>query len=415
LQHITISLPWQAWITDGSHDILVPAGWHVDRLLSNDPAAMAPQEIARALDEPIDALSLSEIAAGRNSACIVIDDLARPTQPAQYLPQLVSRLQAGGMPEENIRIVIATGTHGPLSSEQIALKCGPTLAKSLRIESHDAKAPLADTNIPFGNGSLRINSTLAEAQVKVLTGAVLPHALASFGGGAKAVIPGLVDTDTAARCHKFGKLNMARSQTVADNLFRHEIELACRKLGIAFAVCIVPNRQRQIAGLFAGDFVSAHRRAAEFAATAYRTTIVQTYDCLIVNAYPKDIDLIQSEGALVSLKETGPTPVRPDGVIVLTTAASRTGQHGLFAPGGRNHVPPRQRPALANRELWLYAPNLSSAEARRLHWEGYPFFQDRLALLAALEKRLPQPAAAAVISCGPMQVLESAALESALA
>jgi hypothetical protein len=157
-------------------------------------------------------------------------------------------------------------------------------------------------------------------------------------------------------------------------------------------------------GVCAGDVVAAHRQACQIAARAYATPASSSYDCLIVNAYPKDTDLIQAEGALVALKTATRPVVNEGGVVVLAAAASGgVGSHGLFDPGGLSYRAPSPRRDLANRELWLYAPTISASDARTLFWEGYRLFQRAEELSKALHKRLGPAARAALLPCGPLQ------------
>ena len=80
-----------------------------------DPAA----GIAEALDRPIEASPLSEIAKGRKSACVVISDWTRPIPYTQLLPPLLERIERGGVPRDAITILIATGIHDPTEGDKL--------------------------------------------------------------------------------------------------------------------------------------------------------------------------------------------------------------------------------------------------------------------------------------------------------
>jgi hypothetical protein len=163
--------------------------------------------------------------------------------------------------------------------------------------------------------------------------------------------------------------------------------------------------------LHAGDLTAAHRRACEQATEAYATPLLHTYDCAIVNAFPKDIDLIQSESAFMAWKGVKSPVVREGGVVVLTCAApGGRGRHGLFEPGGASYRPPRAERWLKGRDLWIYAPNVPAEEVRQLYWEGYPVHHDGAELMTALEQRLPEDARIGVFPCGPMQIVRDARL-----
>ena len=402
-----VKLPWSAWYGDHLHTICFPEECQVDVLEPVEMPGWDAQRISAALDTPSGSPSLTELARGARSACVVVDDLARPTKTAELLPGVLRQITAGGISQSAITILVATGTHASLDEKQIALKVGPRTADSCRVKVHDATADLADTGIPYGDRPLRVNRDFLEAEVKVGISTVLPHSFAGYSGGAKLMLPGLSDIPTAARSHKFVQMGLRGGQDPDRNRFRLEIEELARHLGFHYVVCVVPNRRRETAGLFAGDLVVAHRKACALAAKMCATPIKKTYDCIVLNAYPKDIDLIQADNALLALKTAREPAVHDNGIILITTAATQgLGRHGLFEPGAINYRAPQPKRAMGQRPLWLYAPGASEQEARKLHWEGYPFFRDARELTRALESRLRSQAKVGVLPCAPMQQLE---------
>jgi len=407
IQSAAVRLPWGAWYEDTTHRLPLPRAWQVDRLEPADAPGWAPERIEAALVAPIASPPLAELARGRRTAAIVVDDLARPTRTADVLPALIEQLEGAGLDRSGITVLVATGTHGALTPEQIERKLGADVAKTVRVEVHDARTSTLPTEIRYGNEPLRINRTFLEAELKLTVGCVLPHSFAGYSGGAKLLLPGLADVKATARSHKFVEMGLRGGGDPNENRFRLEIERLARELGLSYTVCVVPNSRRETAGVFAGDLVAAHREACRTAARVYATPLGETYDCVVLNAYPKDVDLVQAENALVALKTARAPVVHEEGMLVIATAASEgLGRHGLFAPGGASYRAPRPKRALGRRELWLYAPGVTETDARQLHWEGYPFFRDAAALCEALAERFPGPARAAVLPCAPLQQID---------
>jgi len=401
-----ISLPWGAWYHEALHTVRLPDDWRVDTLSPCGSTACSERDVARAIENPIDSPPLCELARDRKTACIVVDDLARPTRADELLPPVLDQLHAAGLAEEAVRIVVATGTHAPLGPTQLDCKLGADIVSRYRVESHDCAQPLAATGILYGKRELRVNRTFFESDLKIALGSVLPHSFAGYSGGAKLVLPGLADAEATSRSHKFVLLGLRGGSGLEGNRFRSEAEQLARRLGLSFVVCAVPGAERKTLGVFAGDVVAAHRRACAEAETVFRTELSSDYDCLILNAYPKDIDLIQSENVFVALKRAKTPVVASDGVIVLTSAASEgVGRHGLFEPGGLSYRAPVKKRALGGRELWLYVPNVPTDDVRKLFWSGYPVFHDAHELEQALAKRLGKSARAAVVPMAPMQQL----------
>jgi len=399
-----IDLPWGAWYRDELHRLSLPGPWEVDLLSPKSGAACSTDHIAEAIERPIGGKPLEELAAGKQSACIAVDDLARPTRAAAILPHLLKKLREAGVPESNTSIVMATGSHGAVDAAGVAKKVGPEIAAAYKIECHDCHGDLAATGIDYGDRELRVNRTFYEAELKLGVSSILPHSFAGYSGGAKLVLPGLTDVQATARSHKFVQLGLRGGADPDRNKFRGEAEELARQIGLEFIVCVVSNEQRDPIHVAAGDLVEAHRAACDAAQGIFSTELHSEYDCLILNAYPKDNDLIQAENVFIALKTAAAATVAEDGVIVVTTAASEgIGVHGLFDPNGMSYRSPQPKRFLKNRELWLYSPGVTTESARKLYWEGYPVYHRAEELTAALNQRFPGQTRTGVFPCAPMQ------------
>ncbi len=399
-----IELPWGAWYAETRHGLNLPGHWSVDVLTPRGSEALSPEAILQAIRSPIDALPLSELAKGRRTVCVVVDDLARPTPAADALPPLLGELHGAGVAPDDVRIVVATGSHGPLDERRLAWKVGRETLDRYRVECHDCLGPLAETDLDYGNRKLSINPTFYEADLKIAVGSVLPHSFAGYSGGAKLVLPGLADLAAIRRSHKFVQLGLRGGGDPNQNRFRLEAEDLARQLGLSFIVCVLTNQRREITGVYAGDVVAAHRRACAAAGQTFATDVNRTYDCLLLNAYPKDLDLIQAENAFVALKTAKSPLVRSGGLTVLMTAASEgLGRHGLFEPGGASYRKPRKKRGFDQDELWLYVPGVSADDVHKLYWDGYPVFGDARELTRALGQRFPGQTRAAILPCATAQ------------
>ena len=101
--------------------VLIP---HFDReAASLPPYQNVESEIRRALDEPIGSPPLSQfvreaLAQHRDTSRVVIlvDDLTRPTPQGAILPILLDELKRGGIGDEQVTLLIALGTHRPMTA-----------------------------------------------------------------------------------------------------------------------------------------------------------------------------------------------------------------------------------------------------------------------------------------------------------
>ena len=75
-----------AWYGDEELTLNFPTGWEVEILGPKDAPALSDAQIERAFSEPIGTPRISELAKGKKSAAIVVDDLSRPTPCCDSYP-----------------------------------------------------------------------------------------------------------------------------------------------------------------------------------------------------------------------------------------------------------------------------------------------------------------------------------------
>jgi hypothetical protein len=128
------------------------------------------------------------------------------------------------------------------------------------------------------------------ADLKIGIGGITPHDSAGFSGGSKILVPGVAGTQTARYLHDFLKGARFRGGSI-DNEFRQELDIITGELGLNFIVNVILNHQRQIAHLFAGDRVLAHREGARVAAKLFAVSPPNDVQIVIANTYPFDVNL----------------------------------------------------------------------------------------------------------------------------
>ena len=87
------------------------------------PAATAPALahpiVGQALEAPIGAPRLGELARGKRRVLIVSDDLSRPTPVVEFLGAVLEELRAAGLEDRQVRFIMALGTHRPMTRHEI--------------------------------------------------------------------------------------------------------------------------------------------------------------------------------------------------------------------------------------------------------------------------------------------------------
>ena len=88
--------------------------------------------IEEAFSHPIGSDPLSQMLRGCKNVLILADDYTRATTPVQkILPRLISELEEGGIKPSGIEILIALGTHRPMTDEEIKRKFGEDISQTI--------------------------------------------------------------------------------------------------------------------------------------------------------------------------------------------------------------------------------------------------------------------------------------------
>ena len=287
-------------------------------------------EIRRAMAEPIGSAPLREIASGKRDAVVVINDITRPAPSREMLATILEELRVGGIPEAAVTVVIATGNHRPNSPAEITQMIGEEFARRLRVVNHACEDDGALTAISAPNVDIpvRVNSHVARASVKILTGLIAPHQSAGYSGGRKSLAPGVAALETIAKHHSFPirPYHPAMGWMKGNPFHEVAVEVA-RTAGIDFIVNVVKNWKGEVVKAVAGDLEAAHEAGVRVCEQSWVVTFPQKYDIVIVTpgGYPRDIDLHQAQKAMSTAEL-----VAADGGVIVLIAECRDGI-GKFA------------------------------------------------------------------------------------
>ena len=302
----TATIHTRAWAGDEALTLTFPESWTVETFGPQECPQVTSDQIQTAFDNPIGTPRIAELAKGKNSAAIIVDDLSRPTPAAELIPYVLKELHAANIPKNQIRFVVGGGSHRPIDAEEIDKKVGADIARTYQVTNHyfmggDLRAlGSLDSGLP-----IYIDRIVADADLKLCVGGIYPHANVGFGGGAKLILPGVSGFATMFYFHTFyanrGHANIERQGDEPDH--RDAAEAVAKVLGLDAVVNVTLNRKRQITGVFVGDFIQAQRTGAQFALKTYATRTPETEpDLVIANAYPLDYDPVQTAKALWPLR-----------------------------------------------------------------------------------------------------------------
>jgi lactate racemase len=402
----TLSLPWKAWHGDKRCKLVFPESWDVQLCSMTQAPRLTDFEIRSTLRDSIDGAGFDAVFRRAKNAAIVVDDITRPTPTKALLPLVLDQLITAGIARAKIKIIVALGSHAPLSEVELARKLGAEVVQNYNILQHDPLQNLAEIGIHLDKIPVRINKDFFDSDLKISMGCITPHPFAGFSGGGKLILPGLASMDVIERTHRYVVMGFRGGMGIVEgNQFREEVEEVCHKCGLNLIVDIVVNHEREVAGVFVGDFREAFLKGVEFAKQVYQTPLPLEVDVAVLSAYPKDTDLIQSENAFNVLRSTPRSFVKDGGKIVLVTASSHgRGVHGIFAPGGRLYRKPIRKRWLGNKDLIIYSPAVSNEECRSIFWEGYHFCQTWAEVLRELGAAFRDHCKVAVFPCASLQL-----------
>jgi len=330
--------------------------WPTTTLLPKDVPGISKEEIESVFKAPLGAERLSTLAKGKEKVVILVDDIYRPTPAHKLVPIILKELKMAGVKEENVKIIIAIGAHRPHVGQDLIKKFGREVLSSVEIFNHNPYQNLTYLGVSIRGTPIYINKDIVEADLKIGVGCIIPHSI-GFGGGGKIIFPGVAGIESIVRNHSLSER-------------KKDIDEIALKVRVDFLVNVVVNTKLEIAGIFVGDMVAAHRKGITFAKQIYVIDAKERTDIVIANSYPADVDLIQATKVL----NTGYSLLKEGGTLVLATPArDRIGYHALYQKGGRLPMIERatRRDTMKNRErkkqnLIIFSPNLTAKEVHQI-------------------------------------------------
>ncbi len=287
-----------------------PEAWDVNvmHMKGVDSAVLTDARIAESLSEPIGTASLRELAAGKQTVVITFDDLTRPTPTYAVLPWILSELQAAGITDQNILFMGSFATHRPMTAEEVLKKLGPEVAQKYAWVNHNCFYDTREIGTTSFKNKIQINRTFLDSDLKITISGIKVHYDAGYGGGAKAVLPGVAHLDSIEFNHNvlLRETKTAGPAKVFKNEMRLDLIEAARMAGVDYSIQIMYNPKLKPTHVFAGDIVDAHHAAVRQAINTYCTPTFQKADIVVSNAYPQNCQAFHAQRWInYSLKEGG--------------------------------------------------------------------------------------------------------------
>lgn len=278
-----------------------------------DPAA----EIRRAIDAPIGASRLCQAARGARRVVLVADDMTRQTPVRLILPILLDELNEAGVDDDCVTILIALGTHRPMTHPEIARHVGDDVMRRVRVVNSPWQDPaqLVDLERTPNGTPVQVCRLALEADFLLGVGSIVPHHIPGFSGGAKIIQPGVSGAATTGATHYLSTRAPRSYLGQVENPVRDEIERIAARVGLKAILNVVLDRAGRLARAFYGDPRLAHRAGVACARDVYGVPVPGPADIVIAGSHPCDIEFWQAHKSLYPAERA----VKAGGEIILVT------------------------------------------------------------------------------------------------
>jgi nickel-dependent lactate racemase len=282
--------------------------------------------VLSAIRNPIGSPTLPELAAKHGKkTLILVDDSTRSTPQAQILPILLDELNAAGIADSDISIMIALGTHRRMNREELVARVGEAVFGRVPVVNLSQKPEdFVDLGVTPLGVPIQVSRQYLETPITIAVGNIIPHMYAGFAGGAKMVQPGVTSAVTTGRTHLMAGPRVYEILGNVDNEVRREMEEVAVRSGLKFIVNVVIDASGEVAAVVAGDVIQAHRAGVAIAGPIYTVDVDEPVDIVVASSHPADRDLWQGfkpvnncgmlvrEGGTLILIIPAPEGIAPD-------------------------------------------------------------------------------------------------------
>ncbi|WP_371371842.1 nickel-dependent lactate racemase [Sporomusa aerivorans] len=287
-----------------------------------DAVADIPAAVKAALTNPIGTPPLNQIVKKGDKVSIIASDITRAwVRNDLFLPPLLDELNAAGIPDSDITLVVALGAHRHHTPEENISTYGQEVVDRIHIEQSYALD--ADNFEKVGTTSRGVDAYVCKAVTQankvILTGGIVYHLMAGFGGGRKSIIPGVSAYSSIQGNHSLclhevvgqGVSPSCISGKLSGNNMHEDLMEIAAMVNPAFLLNVVLTPEGKFAKFVAGHWQDAWLEGCRAVEEIFGVPITAKADLVIGSAggFPKDINLYQGsktiDNAYMAVKEGG--------------------------------------------------------------------------------------------------------------
>jgi len=282
------------------------------------PVKRLDAAVKESLMKPIEYMRIIDYVKPDMTIAIISEDNTRVCPVDRIIPHILVEFKEAGVKRENIKIVVALGTHRPMTKEELENKLGKEVVEEYEVINHTWRNQdeLVEVAITDSGTPVKVNRHVVEADFKIGIGNVIPHRVSGYSGGAKIIQPGICGAEITGETHwKAALIPIEEALGVVENPVRWEMERIASKVGLNAVINTVLNRDREVVDVVFGDFVKAHRKAVKTVDSIYKFKLEEKADIVVVDSHPADLDMWQAVKALFPAA----LAVKRGGIIVFLT------------------------------------------------------------------------------------------------
>lgn len=267
-----------------------------------DPLGMVKQALQDPLRLSSDEDDFWTSVSQNQQVAIAVNDKTRPVPNHLLLPPLLEKLHAMGIPQQQITIWVASGSHLPMKQEELSSILPLSIVKQYPVYSHNIEDQ--DNLIHLGRTSrgtpIWVNHQFYQADLKIVVGDIEPHHFAGFSGGYKTAAIGLAGWPTINANHALLTQPDAWIGEFKKNPLRQDIEEIGTRIGVHLAINAILNHDKKIVTVFAGHPEAVIREGIKASKALWEVSCPDRFDLVIASAggYPKDINFYQAQKAI---------------------------------------------------------------------------------------------------------------------
>lgn len=295
-----------------------------------------------AVRDPIAARPLRDLVKPGETLAIVTTDGTRPVPNRKLIPWILDELAV--KPREVV-VITGTGSHRGNTPEELMAMFGERVMAECRVINHDAFDP--SRLVPVGTSPRGHEVTFCrdyvEADRKIILGFIEPHFFAGFSGGPKALLPGIAGIDSILGFHDAYMIGHPKATwgVLEENPLQLESRAACRMCPPDFMVNVTLNGDKEITGVYAGDWLEGHRAGSAFVKEHATVGFDEPFDIVITSnsGFPLDQNLYQTVKGMSAAMQI----VKQGGTIIAVSECSDgIPSHGKFYEILRSRPNPKE-------------------------------------------------------------------------